>query len=169
MLLMHTAALSALRKELIDSVGIDQARGFSPDGLRLGRPTRSSPIRCGRSEKEPSPAPSRCTCLRARDRRSGRRDGPERTLRGRVPVGQLLEAEVLSGNTGQTRDPVCWMQIGYASGYTGLHGTLHPVQGGRLQRHHGLRSVPHRRQARRKVARMPPPTNWPPYYRRTPS
>ena len=26
MLLMHTAALSALRKELIDSVGIDQAR-----------------------------------------------------------------------------------------------------------------------------------------------
>jgi len=68
MLLMHTAALSALRKELIDSVGIDQARriltrmGYA-SGTRDAELAKK--VRFGRSEQDAFVAAPRCTCSKA--------------------------------------------------------------------------------------------------------
>ncbi|MDO9600580.1 MAG: sigma 54-interacting transcriptional regulator [Azoarcus sp.] len=124
MVLLHTAALSELRKELIGSVGTEQARriltrmGFA-SGMRdaeLARKTRG-------------------TC----DLADAFVVGPQlHMLEGCVKVapvkleidaesggfyGEFLwehswEAEVHVQAYGEVEHPVCWMMIGYASGYT---------------------------------------------------
>lgn len=124
MLLMHTAALSALRKELIDSVGIDQARriltrmGYA-SGARDAELAKK--IRCGRSDKETFFAGPQLHMLEGSvivtpvrvemDLETGH-------FEGEFLWDNSYEAEVHVREYGQTRDPVCWMQIGYASGYT---------------------------------------------------
>jgi DNA-binding NtrC family response regulator len=124
MVLLHTAALSALRKELIESVGIEQARRIL---TRMG-------FASGRRDAE----------LARKLRGSGTMIdaftvGPQlHTLEGCVhtePVrlevdiaaghfyGEFLwdhawEAEVHLQEFGEAEHPVCWMQVGYASGFT---------------------------------------------------
>ena len=64
---MHTAALSAPRKELIESVGIDQARRIlTCMGYASAPATPSSPRKSARAQRAGhlSPAPS-CTCSKA--------------------------------------------------------------------------------------------------------
>jgi len=124
MLLMHTAALSALRKELIESVGIDQARriltrmGYA-SGARDAELAKK--VRSGRSEQDTFFAGPQLHMLEGSvivtpvkiemDLTSG-------DFNGEFLWDNSYEAEVHVREYGQTTDPVCWMQIGYASGYT---------------------------------------------------
>lgn len=124
MVLLHGAALAALRKELISSIGYEQARriltrmGFA-SGLRDAELARKI-----RGQENPYNAFV---------------VGPQlHMLEGCVKVnpvqldidlknghffGEFIwehswEAEAHELEFGQTTDPVCWMQIGYASGYS---------------------------------------------------
>jgi len=124
MLLMHTAALGALRKELIQSVGPDHTRRI------LTRMGYASGVRDAEIAK------------RIRGNLSLQDaffTGPQlHMLEGIVRVTPIrLEMDIASGHFdgeflwensweeevhmkdfGQSTEPVCWSQIGYASGYT---------------------------------------------------
>jgi len=124
MLLMHAAAIAALRKELIESGGVDHARriftrmGYE-SGLRDVGVAKN--IRAGQDVMDIFMV------------------GPQlHTLEGIVRVTpEKLEMDIASGRFyaevrwdnsweaqahleafGQQHGPVCWMQLGYASGYT---------------------------------------------------
>ncbi|NTV11725.1 MAG: sigma 54-interacting transcriptional regulator, partial [Zoogloea sp.] len=124
MLLLHAAAMSALRKELIDSVGQDQARRI------LTRMGYASGVRDAELVKKVRQGASLTESFFI---------GPQlHMLEGSVNVKPVkLEMDVASGRFygeflwdnsweavvhmqefGHAADPVCWMQIGYASGYT---------------------------------------------------
>lgn len=126
MILMHTTAIGDLRRELIDSLGLERARGL------LTRTGYSS----GASDAE----------LAARVRPDMKifdafSVGPQlHALEGVVRVEPLafdidipggrfyaeyywhdsFEDEVHIMNYGIGADPMCWMQIGYASGYSSV-------------------------------------------------
>ena len=124
MILMHAAALSALRKELIDSLGIDQARriltrmGYA-SGARDAELARK--VRPGKCVKETFVVGPQLHML------EGSVYVTPVTLEMDVEAGTFLgeflwdnsyEAEAHVGEYGHTDHPVCWMQIGYASGFT---------------------------------------------------
>ena len=124
MLLMHTAALSALRKELIDSVGIDQARriltrmGYA-SGARDAELAKK--VRFGRSEQDTFFAGPQLHMLEGSVIVTPVKiemDLPSGHFNGEFLWDNSYEAEVHVREYGQTHDSVCWMQIGYASGYT---------------------------------------------------
>ena len=124
MLLLHVGAMSELRKELIDSVGQQQARriltrmGFA-SGMRdaeLARKTRRA--------REPAEAfvfgPQLHMlegCARVEPVRL-EIGGPDNALYGEFLWHNAWEAEAHVQAFGEVDHPVCWMMIGYASGYT---------------------------------------------------
>lgn len=124
MILLHTATLGALRKELVDSLGMERTRGlFARMGFQSGvrdaelaGKLRPSSDDFGLLEIGP--------CLHVLE-------GIVRVTPIEVDIdiaqgkyyGDLwwddsFEAEVHRKLFGVSEDPVCWMQIGYASGYT---------------------------------------------------
>ena len=124
MLLLHGAALTALRKELIDSLGVDRARGML---LRIGY---ASGARDARWARTLYPAASdtellgigpalhmlegvvRCTPDRMElDIEHGK-------FHGEFTWHASFEADAHVQLFGQSTEPVCWMQLGYASGYS---------------------------------------------------
>ena len=124
MVLMHTSALGSLRKELVGSVGKEHARRL------LTRMGYTSGVRDAE------------LAMRIRGEKSLRDaffTGPQlHMLEGIVRVTPIrMEMDVQSGHfageflwensweqdthireMGQSDEPVCWSQIGYASGYT---------------------------------------------------
>jgi DNA-binding NtrC family response regulator len=124
MLLVHAEAQGLLRKELIDSLGIDRARGLLTrmgyaSGLRDAELARSRSQDCSDEEAFMT--------------------GPQlHTLEGIVQVTPVrLELDRMAGrfygeflwenswegqwhrhHYGQHNEPVCWTQIGYACGYS---------------------------------------------------
>ena len=125
MLLLHARAFAELRKELLDSLGVERARGLL---VRMG-------FASGQRDGE----------LAVKERRSGLRTedafmlGPRlHSIEGIVSVekvhidmdlatkhfyGEFLwenswECESHVAEFGYGEDPQCWSQIGYASGYT---------------------------------------------------
>jgi two-component system, NtrC family, response regulator HydG len=124
MILLHTAALGALRKELIDTLGLARTRGlFTRMGFHSGtrdaelahklRPTASD---FGLLELGPClhvlEGNVRVTPIEVDiDIASGKYYGDHRWE-------DSFEAEVHRQVLGPSDDPVCWMQTGYASGYT---------------------------------------------------
>jgi DNA-binding NtrC family response regulator len=124
MLLLHTAALSALRKELINSVGLNNARriltrmGYA-SGVRdaeLAKKIRGqdNPIdafvvgpQLHMLEGSVQVTPIRIDM----DIKAG-------TFYGEFSWGNSWEAEAHVKEFGPQTEPVCWMLIGYASGYT---------------------------------------------------
>ncbi|RZL90028.1 MAG: sigma-54-dependent Fis family transcriptional regulator [Variovorax sp.] len=125
MLLLHARAFAELRKELLDSLGVERARGLL---VRMG-------FASGQRDGE----------LAVRERRAGLRTeeafmlGPRlHSIEGIVHVekvqlemdlatrhfyGEFLwenswECEAHVADFGYGEDPQCWSQIGYASGYT---------------------------------------------------
>ncbi|MDO9315074.1 MAG: sigma 54-interacting transcriptional regulator [Burkholderiaceae bacterium] len=125
MLLLHTRAFAELRKELLDSLGVERARGLL---VRMG-------FASGQRDGE----------MAVRERRGGMRTedafllGPQlHSLEGAVSVEKVQleidlvnghffgdffwenawECEAHSADFGYGDDPQCWTQIGYASGYT---------------------------------------------------
>lgn len=124
MILLHTATLGALRKELVDTLGMERTRGlFARMGFQSGARDAqlAHKLRPGASDfglLEIGP------CLHVLE-------GIVRVTPIEVDIdiakgkyyGDLLwedsfEAEVHRQLFGTSDDPVCWMQIGYASGYT---------------------------------------------------
>jgi two-component system, NtrC family, response regulator HydG len=126
MLLLHLSSLSGLRGELIDSLGIDLARGLL---TRMGYASGSKDARLARKVR------ARQSLLDAF------LVGPQlHALEGIVSVEPVrLEADVETGRYygefiwhdssevdahiaayGMSSEPVCWMQIGYACGYTSV-------------------------------------------------
>lgn len=124
MVLMHTAALGAMRKELIDSVGKEHARriltrmGYA-SGVRDAELARR--IRGGKDVQDAFFTGPQLHMLEGvvcvqpvqldMDVESGR-------FYGEFLWKNSWEEEVHLRDFGQEHDPVCWMQIGYASGYT---------------------------------------------------
>ncbi|MBS1191292.1 MAG: family ATPase [Rhodocyclaceae bacterium] len=124
MVLMHTAALGAMRKELIDSVGKEQARriltrmGYA-SGIRDAELARR--IRAGMTPYEAFLSGPQLHMLEGvacvkpvkldMDIESGR-------FFGEFLWKNSWEEEVHLKEFGQDENPVCWMQIGYASGYS---------------------------------------------------
>jgi DNA-binding NtrC family response regulator len=124
MLLVHAEAQALLRKELIDSLGLDRARGLLTrmgyaSGLRDAELARNRSQDCSDAEAFMT--------------------GPKlHTLEGIVQVTPVrLELDRMAGrfygeflwenswegqwhrhHYGQHNEPVCWTQIGYACGYT---------------------------------------------------
>ena len=124
MILMHAAAMSALRKELIDSLGIDQARriltrmGYA-SGARDAELARK--VRPGQRIEDAFVVGPQLHMLEgsvyvtpvALDM-----DVEAGTFYGEFLWDNSYEAEAHVGEYGHTDHPVCWMQIGYASGFT---------------------------------------------------
>jgi two-component system response regulator HydG len=124
MILLHTATVGALRKELVDTLGLARTRGlFTRMGFQSGmrdaelartlRPTASD---FGLLELGP--------CLHVLE-------GNVRVTPIKVDIDiangkyygdhlweDSFEAEVHQKIFGLSNDPVCWMQVGYAGGYT---------------------------------------------------
>ena len=126
MLLLHLSSLSGLRRELIDSLGIDRARGLL---TRMGYASGSKDADLARKVR---PHQSLLDTFLV---------GPQlHALEGIVSVEPVrLEADVETGRYygefiwhdssevdthvavyGMSSEPVCWMQIGYACGYTSV-------------------------------------------------
>ncbi|AYH43761.1 sigma-54-dependent Fis family transcriptional regulator [Azoarcus sp. DN11] len=124
MVLLHTAALSELRKELIASVGSEQARriltrmGFA-SGLRDAELARK--IRGGGSLADMFVVGPQLHMLEGCVEVEPVRldiDEDARSFYGEFLWHQSWEAEVHVQQFGEVDHPVCWMMIGYASGYT---------------------------------------------------
>ncbi len=124
MLLLHGAALTALRKELIDSLGVDRARGML---LRIGYASGTRDAELAR-KLYPKATDSellgigpvlhmlegvvRCTPERMDiDVEHGR-------FFGQFTWHASFEADAHMHLFGRSGEPVCWMQLGYASGYS---------------------------------------------------
>ena len=123
MLLLHGAALTALRKELIESLGADRARGML---LRIGYASGARDAEWAR-KLYPGASDSdllgigpslhmlegvvRCTPERMElDIEHGR-------FFGQFTWHASFEADAHVHLFGRSAEPVCWMQLGYASGY----------------------------------------------------
>jgi len=124
MMLMHASAFGVLRRELIESAGLDQARGLL---TRMGYNSGANDAQLARDSQE------------RREAQDAVDAGPQlhmlegigTVLRVRTEVNHetghfygeylwlnSLEAEEHVRDYGIGAIPACWMQIGYASGFT---------------------------------------------------
>ena len=124
MILIHAAALAALRRELIDSLGLDQARriltrmGYA-SGVRDAELAKK--VRTGQSLKDAFVVGPQLHMLEGSvlvTPVSLDMDVEAGTFQGEFLWDNSYEAEAHMGEFGHADQPVCWMQIGYASGYT---------------------------------------------------
>ena len=124
MLLLHTAALGSLRRELINSVGLEQARriltrmGYA-SGCRDAELARK--IRPNRPVTEAFFVGPQLHMLEGSVRVSPIRLDMDITagkFYGEFRWENSWEAEAHVREFGAQQEPVCWMLIGYASGYT---------------------------------------------------
>ena len=124
MLLIHSEAMGALRRELIETLGVERARGII---MRTGYRAGIGDAKLARKWRPDA------------DERNQFMVGPQlHQLEGCVHVSTLkfemdipkkkfymelswdnsYESEVHQKAFGVSEDPVCWMEIGYASGYS---------------------------------------------------
>lgn len=123
MVLLHTEALGSLRREMIDSLGLEQARGLFTRAGYVGGARDAQLVRKQWPDAEPLAAAIAGTRLHA--------------LEGVVKVELLrasydpdtgnYEGEFLWHNASEDDEhiaaygiggsPACWMQVGYATGY----------------------------------------------------
>lgn len=124
MVLMHAGALAELRKELIESVGQEQARriltrmGFA-SGMRdaeLARRTRGAGDLADAFVVGPQLHMLE-GCARVEPVRL-ELDPPKNGFYGEFLWHNAWEAEAHVHCFGEAKEPACWMMIGYASGYT---------------------------------------------------
>ena len=121
--ILSAAAMGLLRKELIDTLGLETARrlllrfGYADgyhdavslrDRSKMGEPARGTPRR-----RRPSPA-RRHRAGRDHQGRARRHVGP---IRGGSGLARLLRGGTARAPLRQGDAPVCWSLVGYASGY----------------------------------------------------
>jgi two-component system response regulator HydG len=131
MVLLHNAALGSLRREIIDTLGADRARGiFTRAGYVSG--TRDAAlVREQWPEAEPISALTAGVRLHALEGMvkveplSIAYDAKSGSYRGEFLWHNSSEADEHLASHGLATEPVCWMQLGYAIGYvTTLIGKL---------------------------------------------
>lgn len=124
MVLLHTAALAALRKELVESIGTEQARriltrmGFA-SGMRDAELARK--IRSGASLRDAFVVGPQLHMLEGCVQVEPVRldvDKDSGAFYGEFFWDRSWEAEAHLQEFGEAEQAACWMQIGYASGYT---------------------------------------------------
>jgi DNA-binding NtrC family response regulator len=131
MVLMHVAALAALRKELIESMGPDLARRML---MRMGYASGARDaelaqrIRADRPVAEAFSVGPQLHMLEGMVHVSPVRldmDVAAGTFYGEFRWENSWEAEAHTREFGRPVEPVCWMLLGYASGFTsGFMGKL---------------------------------------------
>lgn len=123
MILLHGAALIALRKELIDSLGADRARGVL---TRMGYASGASDatwarkLYPGATETELlAMGPQLHTLEGIVCSRNGKLsiDSVEGVFYGEFDWDSSFEADAHVKLYGMSAEPACWMQLGYACGY----------------------------------------------------
>ena len=126
MLLLHLAAVGALRRELVDTVGLDAARGLfarcghqagSRDGLlaRKVRPT-GSPFEAFSVGPQLHALEGAALVEPVRLEL----DAEKGKFYGEFLWHDSAEADAHLSALGVSAAPACWMQLGYASGYTSV-------------------------------------------------
>ncbi|WP_028210911.1 sigma-54-dependent Fis family transcriptional regulator [Paraburkholderia mimosarum] len=124
MVLIHAAALGALRKEMMESVGpVQTRRYFTRAGFAAGErdAALAREIRSGASLYDMFAVGPQLHMLEgAVQVKPIRFDANPQTgyFSGEYQWEHSWEAEVHTRNFGLQTEPVCWMLIGYASGYT---------------------------------------------------
>lgn len=124
MVLLHTAALAGLRKELLGSVGAEHARrvltrmGYA-SGMRDAELARK--LRGDQSRVDAFVIGPQLHMLEGSVKVKPVRidmDVDAGTFAGEFEWDNSWEAEAHVKEFGPQKDPVCWMLLGYASGYT---------------------------------------------------
>ncbi|WP_423803318.1 sigma 54-interacting transcriptional regulator [Paraburkholderia fungorum] len=124
MLLIHASALGGLRLELIHSVGMEHTRRyFSRIGYAAGKQdaTLVSRVRGGKSDFDMLTLGIQLHMLEGLQKvtpLSMDFDLKDGQLHGEFRCDHSWEAETHKREFGLQHEPVCWMLIGYASGYT---------------------------------------------------
>ncbi|MTJ81918.1 MAG: AAA domain-containing protein [Telmatospirillum sp.] len=124
MLLIHLSSLASLRREMINLLGIDRARGLL---MRMGHESGTRDAAIARKVR---PGASYFDILAVGPQLHAL-EGIVAVDPGRIEVdverghfyGEFIwrdssEADCHLQSFGQSADPVCWMQLGYAMGYT---------------------------------------------------
>lgn len=124
MFMLHLSAFGALRRELIESLGIDQARGLLTRMGHLAGSRDAELVNTVRKESSVYDAFSIGPQLHALEGvvRAEPLIVDVDVARGHFYTEFLwwdsIEDEAHMADYGIAADPVCWMQIGYASGYS---------------------------------------------------
>ncbi|WP_097459479.1 sigma-54-dependent Fis family transcriptional regulator [Mangrovitalea sediminis] len=124
MVLLHTGALGSLRKEMVDTLGLDRARGV------LTRMGYASGQRDAKMVRQMMPSASDEDLMNLGPQLHSLEgivdvkpiqfeiDVAAGTFHGEFAWDHAYEAEVHLEHFGMHNESVCWMQVGYASGYT---------------------------------------------------
>jgi two-component system, NtrC family, response regulator HydG len=131
MIMVHTAAMSSLRRELIETMGRERARGVLTrmgyaSGVRDAQFIRSMyPEESDKDLFELGPQLHNMEGIVKVTPVSFDMDVARNTCSGEFIWENSYEAEVHRDSFGVDSEPVCWMQVGYASGYTtALFGSM---------------------------------------------
>ena len=124
MILLHGAALTALRKELIDSLGVDRARGVL---LRMGFASGARDAEWARKLYPDASATELLAIGPALHMLEGivssrilhmTMDIAKGVFHGEFTWETSFEADAHRQLYGLSPEPACWMQLGYACGYS---------------------------------------------------
>ncbi len=124
MVLLRSSELQALRKEMIESLGIDRAKGLL---IRMGYISGQRDADTARRLRPDSslfdvfsvgPQSHMVTGQVKVTPLSLELDEDENTFHGVFEWENSFEAEIFLSEYGVSYEPVCWSQIGYASGFT---------------------------------------------------
>ncbi|MBI5899221.1 MAG: sigma 54-interacting transcriptional regulator [Rhodocyclales bacterium] len=124
MILLHGAALTALRKELIDSLGVDRARGVL---LRMGYASGARDAEWARKLYPNASATELLAIGPALHMLEGivssrilhmTMDIAKGVFHGEFTWETSFEADAHIHLYGLSPEPACWMQLGYACGYS---------------------------------------------------
>jgi two-component system, NtrC family, response regulator HydG len=124
MIMVHTAAMSSLRRELIESMGRERARGVLTrmgyaSGVRDAQFIRSMyPDEADKDLFELGPQLHNIEGIVKVTPVYFEMDVARRVCNGEFVWENSYEADVHREAFGIDSEPVCWMQVGYATGYT---------------------------------------------------
>lgn len=124
MILLGSSQMQALRKEMIESLGIDRAKGLL---IRMGYIAGQRDADKARRLRPDGPLFDVFSVGPQSHMMTGQAkvipitldfDEGKNTFRGVFDWQNSFEAEIFLSEYGVSYQPVCWMQIGYASGFT---------------------------------------------------
>ncbi|MFK8162338.1 MAG: XylR N-terminal domain-containing protein [Lewinella sp.] len=124
MVLLRSSQMQALRKEMIESLGIDRTKGLL---IRTGYVAGQRDAETARRLRPEAPLFDVFSVGPQSHMMTGQAkvtpiilelDEEKHTFHGAFKWQNSFEAETFLSEYGASSQPVCWMQIGYASGFT---------------------------------------------------
>lgn len=124
MILLRSSQMQALRKEMIESLGIDRAKGLL---IRMGYVAGQRDADTARRLRPDAPMFDVFSVGPQSHMMTGQAkvtpvilefDEEEHSFHGVFEWHNSFEAEIFLSEYGVSYEPVCWTQIGYASGFT---------------------------------------------------